>query len=173
MYLFIQVLRPILLKVYKIITGLAKHSQVAADTIICLWQHVPETPSTEKFQGISLFVIVNNVILSYILINKMCSWNTDATLSTKSKSLSHWCQWSVSNNSPSLVTVSPSKLKYCELLYFSSVSIFVDWAKVTHSWGSKFVVIPFSFKIHTENCFFAGTRFRAFDPPWTLVPHEN
>ena len=48
---------PILVQVYYIITGLAQHSQAAADTIICLWQHVSETPSTVKFQGIYLCVI--------------------------------------------------------------------------------------------------------------------
>ena len=48
---------------------------------------------------------------------------------------------------------------------FSWVPIFVDWAKIAHSWGSKFVVIAFSFIIHTENRFFVGTRFPGSDPP--------
>ena len=47
----------IFMQVYKIITGLALHSQAAADTIIYLWRHVPETLSTVKFQGIYLCVI--------------------------------------------------------------------------------------------------------------------
>ena len=42
----------------KIITGLGLHFQAAADTIIYLWQHVPETQSTVKFQGIYLCVIL-------------------------------------------------------------------------------------------------------------------
>ena len=41
----------------QIITGLGLHFQAAADTIIYLWQHVPETTSTVKFQGIYLCVI--------------------------------------------------------------------------------------------------------------------
>ena len=42
---------------YQIITGLALCSQAAADTIIYLWQRVPETPSTVKLQAISLSLI--------------------------------------------------------------------------------------------------------------------
>ena len=42
----------------------------------------------------------------------------------------------------------------------SLVSIFVDLTKTTHSWGSQFVVIIFSFKIYTENCNFVGTGIR-------------
>ena len=59
---------------------------------------------------------------------------------------------------------------------FSWVPIFVDWAKITHSWGLKFVVKAFSFIIHTESYFFKGTRFRGSDPPRKprkLIPHEN
>ena len=47
---------------------------------------------------------------------------------------------------------------------FSWVPIFVDWANMTHSWGSKFVAIAFSYIIHTENRFFLGTRFCGSDP---------
>ena len=45
------------------------------------------------------------------------------------------------------------------------VPIFVDCAKVTHLWGSKFVAVAFSSIFNTENCFFVGTRFRGSDPP--------
>ena len=58
---------------------------------------------------------------------------------------------------------------YCGWLYFRG-------CKITHSWGSKFVAIAFSLIIHTENCFFVGTKFRGYDPPrkpLKLVPHEN
>ena len=40
---------------------------------------------------------------------------------------------------------------------FSWVPIFVDLTKMTHSWGSKFVAIVFSFIIHTES-----------NPSWVL-----
>ena len=74
---------------------------------------------------------------------------------------------------------------------FSWVPIFVDWSKFTHSWGSKqkkyrgmfetqkvrrFVVMVFSFIIHTENCYFIGTEIRGSDPPrkpQKLVPGTN
>ena len=39
------------------------------------------------------------------------------------------------------------------MAFFSWVPIFVDWAKITHSLGSKFVAMTFSFIIHTENSF--------------------
>ena len=48
---------------------------------------------------------------------------------------------------------------------FSMVSIFVDWTKITHSWGSKFVAIVFSYIIHTRNCYLVDTRIRGSDPP--------
>ena len=50
---------------------------------------------------------------------------------------------------------------------------FVDCSTFTHSLGSKFVVIMFSFIIHTENCYLVGTEIRGLDPPRKLVPHEN
>ena len=37
------------------------------------------------------------------------------------------------------------------LALFSWVPIFVDWTKMTHPWGSKFLAIVFSFIIHTKN----------------------
>ena len=46
---------------------------------------------------------------------------------------------------------------------------------MTHSWGSKFVAIVFSFIIHTENYNSLGTRIHGLDPPrkpQKLVPHE-
>ena len=57
MNIFTTLREKIFVQVYKIITGLAQHSQAAADTIIYLWQHVSETPSMVKFQGIYLCVI--------------------------------------------------------------------------------------------------------------------
>ena len=48
---------------------------------------------------------------------------------------------------------------------FLWVRVFVDWTKMTHSWGSKFVVIIFSFIIHTENFHFVCTGIRVSDPP--------
>ena len=59
---------------------------------------------------------------------------------------------------------------------FSWVPIFVDLTKITHSSGSEFVAIVFSFIIHTENRYFVGTRIRGSDPPQIprkLVPHKN
>ena len=44
---------------------------------------------------------------------------------------------------------------------------------MTHSWGSKFVAIVFSFIIYTENHLFVGTGIRESDPLQKLVPHEN
>ena len=42
--------------------------------------------------------------------------------------------------------------KFCaNITLFSWVPIFVDSTKMTHSWGSKFVTIVFSFIIHAEN----------------------
>ena len=38
---------------------------------------------------------------------------------------------------------------------------------MTHSWGSKFVVIVFYFIVHTKIRYFVGTRIRWSDP------HEN
>ena len=54
----------------------------------------------------------------------------------------------------------------CKGLILSPFTIFwvpnfVDWTKITHLWGSKFV----AFIIQTENRFFLGTRFRGLDPP--------
>ena len=43
--------------------------------------------------------------------------------------------------------------------------IFVDWTKMTHSWGSQFVAIAFSFIIHTENHQFVGTVIHGLDYP--------
>ena len=46
---------------------------------------------------------------------------------------------------------------------------------MTHSWGSKFVAIVFSFIIHTENYPFMGTGIRGSDSPRKprkLVSHE-
>ena len=57
---------------------------------------------------------------------------------------------------------------------FSWVPIFVDWTKITYSWGSKFVAIVFSFIIHTEDCYFVGTEIRGSHSPRKprkLVPH--
>ena len=48
---------------------------------------------------------------------------------------------------------------------FSWVPIFVDWTKITHSWGSKFVAIEFYLMIHKENWTFVGTGIRRSDPP--------
>ena len=59
---------------------------------------------------------------------------------------------------------------------FSWVPIFVDLRKIKYSWGSKFVVIVFSFIIHTETRNFVGAEIRGLDPPRKprkLVPHEN
>ena len=59
---------------------------------------------------------------------------------------------------------------------FSWVLIFVDCAKITHSLGSQFMALAFSYIIHTENRFFVGTRFRGSDfsrKPRKLVPQEN
>ena len=42
--------------------------------------------------------------------------------------------------------------------------------KITHSWGSKFMAIVFSFIIHTEKSYFLGTRIRGSDPPRKLIP---
>ena len=53
---------------------------------------------------------------------------------------------------------------------FSWVPIFVDWTKMTLSWGSKLVVIVFSLIINTENYHFVGTGIRGSDPPQN---HEN
>ena len=56
------------------------------------------------------------------------------------------------------------------------VLIFMNLTKMTHSWGSKFVAILFSFIIHTENHKFVGIVIRGSDPPrkpGKLVPHEN
>ena len=36
---------------------------------------------------------------------------------------------------------------------------------MTHSWGSKFVAIVFSFISHTEKYHFVGTGIRGSDPP--------
>ena len=36
---------------------------------------------------------------------------------------------------------------------------------MTHSWGSKFVAIVFSFINHTENHYFMGAGIHGFDPP--------
>ena len=36
---------------------------------------------------------------------------------------------------------------------------------MTHSWGSKFVAIVFSFIIHTENYNFVGNGIRGLDLP--------
>ena len=61
------------------------------------------------------------------------------------------------------------------LALFLWVPIFVDWTKMTHSWGSKFVAIVFSLIIHTENYHFMGTGIGGSDPPRKprkLVPHE-
>ena len=47
---------------------------------------------------------------------------------------------------------------------------------MTHSWGSKFVDIVFSFIIHTENHLFVGTGIRGSNPPRKprkSVPHEK
>ena len=47
---------------------------------------------------------------------------------------------------------------------------------MTPLWGSKFVVIVFSFMIQTENYNFVGTRNRGSDPPRKprklIVPNE-
>ena len=46
---------------------------------------------------------------------------------------------------------------------------------MTHSCGSEFMAIVFSFIIHTENYHFVGTEIRGLDPPQKprqLVPHE-
>ena len=39
---------------------------------------------------------------------------------------------------------------------FSWVPIFVDWTKLTHLWGSKFVAIVFSFIVYTEKSLICG-----------------
>ena len=54
---------------------------------------------------------------------------------------------------------------------FSWVPIFVDWTKITQSFGSKFMAIIFTFIFHTENCYFVGT-LEFMD--WALREnHEN
>ena len=48
----------------------------------------------------------------------------------------------------------------------SSVPMFVDQTKMTHSWGSKFVVLKFSFMTHTERLLFLlSTGICGLDPP--------
>ena len=60
---------------------------------------------------------------------------------------------------------------------FSWVPIFVDWTKITHSWGSNFVAILFSFIIDTEKSLFRGywnlwigpsTKTTKIGTPWKL-----
>ena len=48
---------------------------------------------------------------------------------------------------------------------FSWVPSFVDRTEMTHSWGSEFVVIVFSFIIHIENYPFECIGIRGSDPP--------
>ena len=48
---------------------------------------------------------------------------------------------------------------------FSWVPIFIDWAKITHFWGSNFLVKAFFFIIHKKIALFVGTRFHGSDPP--------
>ena len=53
---------------------------------------------------------------------------------------------------------------------------FAGDTKMTHLCGSKFVVIVFSFIVHTKNSFFVGTGIYGSEPPQKprkLVPNEN
>ena len=62
------------------------------------------------------------------------------------------------------------------MILFSWVRIFLEWAKLTHSWYSKKEVVVFSFIIHIENRYIVGTRIRGSDHSWkqgNLVYHEN
>ena len=71
-----------------------------------------------------------------------------------------------------------SAVRFSEVLWmalFSLVQIFMDWRKIQHSWGSKFVFRVYSFIIYTENCYSVGTGTRGWDPPQKprkLVPHK-
>ena len=62
------------------------------------------------------------------------------------------------------------------LALFLWVPIFMDFTKQTHSRGSTFVDIVFSFIIHAENHDFVGTGIRGSNPaqnPRKLTPNEN
>ena len=63
---------------------------------------------------------------------------------------------------------------YCGWLYFRGYQF--SWIEQKYSWGSKFVVIIFSFIIRKENYHFVGTGIRGLGPPRKprkLVPQRN
>ena len=64
-------------------------------------------------------------------------------------------------------------LGYCGLLYFRGYQFSWIEYKSNIRGVQKFVVIVFSFIIHTENHYFVGTEIRGWDPPRKLIPHEN
>ena len=78
-----------------------------------------------------------------------------------------------SNSGHRMVTITRYRMIYFVLVIwhilwmalFSWVSIVMDRTEITHSWGSKFVAIIFSFIPHTKNSYFMGTGIRGLDPP--------
>ena len=107
--------------------------------------------------------------------SKMCSWNTDTSNGNKVENTRcETCMPPVATKSKSWSPTFWSRpIPGGHVMSVKHVPIFVDWTKMTHSWGSKFMAIVFSFIIHTENYYLVGTGICGSDPPQKLVHLQN
>ena len=116
---------------------------------------------------------LSNIHLENARLHRLQTWYTYSHQSVEDLHTSSDCLVKVMAIFECVAMEGISVLQILWMALFFWVPIFVDWAKITHSWGSEFVGIAFSCTILTDSRFFMGTRFCESDPPqkpWKLIP---